>query len=107
LNPGLTQRQLDAYLKEHNYPFLIPVTGAGPDCSLMGNALERGYGITPYADHFGAVMGLEAVLPNGEIYRSMLKRLGWEKPWIRLLNGVWGPYVDGLFSQSNFGIVNK
>ena len=106
IEPGVTQRQLDAYLKEHNYPFLIPVTGAGPDCSLIGNALERGYGITPYADHFAAVMGLEAVLPNGEIYRSMLSGLGGEAVDKAFKWGM-GPYVEGLFSQSNFGIVTQ
>lgn len=106
IEPGVTQRQLDAYLKEHNYPFLVPVTGAGPDCSLMGNALERGYGITPYADHFSAVMGLEAVLPNGELYQSMLGGLGGEAVDKAFKWGM-GPYMDGLFSQSNFGIVTQ
>ncbi|MGZ0078589.1 FAD-binding oxidoreductase [Methylomonas sp. YC3] len=106
IEPGVTQRQLDAYLKQHDHPYLIPVTGAGPDCSLVGNALERGYGITPYADHFGAVMGLEAVLPNGEIYLSMLSGLGGEAVDKAFKWGM-GPYMDGLFSQSNFGIVTK
>ena len=36
----------------------MPVTGAGPNCSLLANALERGYGITPPTDHFGAVTRL-------------------------------------------------
>jgi len=106
IEPGVTQRQLNAYLKEHNYPFLIPVTGAGPDCSLIGNALERGYGITPYADHFAAVMSLEVVLPNGEIYRSMLSGLGGEVVDKAFKWGM-GPYVEGLFTQSNFGIVTQ
>ncbi|CAD6873561.1 FAD-binding oxidoreductase [Methylomonas fluvii] len=106
IEPGVTQRQLDAYLKQHHHPYLIPVTGAGPDCSLVGNALERGYGITPYADHFAAVMGLEAVLPNGKIYRSMLSGLGGGAVDKAFKWGM-GPYMDGLFSQSNFGIVTK
>lgn len=106
VEPGVTQRILDAYLKQHHYPFLIPVTGAGPDCSLLGNALERGYGITPYADHFGAVMNLEAVLPNGDIYRSMLSGLGGEAIDKAFKWGT-GPYVDGLFTQANMGIVTQ
>lgn len=106
IEPGVTQRQLDAYLKQHNFPYLIPVTGAGPDCSLIGNALERGYGITPYADHFGAVMGLEAVLPNGELYRSMLGNLGGVAVDKAFKWGM-GPYVEGIFSQGNFGIVTQ
>lgn len=106
IEPGVTQRQLDQFLKQHDYPFLVPVTGAGPDCSLLGNALERGYGITPYADHFGAVMSLEAVLPNGETYRSMLDNLGGQDINKAFKWGM-GPYADGLFSQSNFGIVTQ
>lgn len=106
VEPGVTQRQLDQFLKQNKYPYLIPVTGAGPDCSLVGNALERGYGITPHADHFGAVMDLEAVLPNGEVYRSMLGRLGGDAVDKAFKWGM-GPYIDGLFSQSNFGIVTQ
>ncbi|MBE0437294.1 MAG: FAD-binding oxidoreductase, partial [Methylomicrobium sp.] len=106
IEPGVTQRILDAYLKQHKLPFMIPVTGAGPDCSLVGNAFERGYGITPYADHFGAVMNLEAVLPNGKIYRSMLSGLDGEMIDKAFKWGM-GPYVDGLFTQSNLGIVTQ
>jgi len=106
VEPGVTQRMLHDFLKQQNQHFLVPVTGAGPDCSLLGNALERGYGITPHADHFGAVTSLEVVLPDGEIHRSMLDRLvggGIDKSF------KWGigPYLDGLFTQGNFGIVTQ
>ncbi len=106
VEPGVTQRMLNAYLKEHHHSFLIPVTGAGPDCSLLGNALERGYGITPYSDHFGAVMNMEVVLPNGEVYRSMLTGLGGEAIDKAFKYGM-GPYTDGLFTQSNLGIITQ
>jgi len=106
LEPGVTQRKLNAYLQERGCAFLIPVTGAGPDCSLIGNALERGYGITPYADHFAAVMSLEAVLPDGTLYTSMLDGFGGGEVNNLFKWGI-GPYVDGLFSQGNFGIVTK
>ncbi|WP_367155328.1 FAD-binding oxidoreductase [Methylomonas sp. HYX-M1] len=106
LEPGVTQRKLNAYLQKKGCSFLIPVTGAGPDCSLIGNALERGYGITPYADHFAAVMSLEAVLPDGTLYTSMLDGFGGGDVNNLFKWGV-GPYVDGIFSQGNFGIVTK
>ena len=76
VEPGVTQQILYDYLERNRLAFLVPVTGAGPHCSLVGNALERGYGITPYADHFGAVTAMEAVLPNGRICRSALSELG-------------------------------
>jgi len=106
VGPGATQRQLYEYLCDKNLAFLVPVTGAGPDCSLVGNALERGYGITPYADHFAAVTALEAVLPDGRIYRSALSELGGETVNRAFKWGV-GPHLDGLFAQSNFGIVTR
>jgi 4-cresol dehydrogenase (hydroxylating) len=106
VQPGVTPRQLRDYLDARGAPYLVPVHGAGPDCSLIGNALERGYGVTPYVDHFGAVTSLEAVLPSGEIYRSALSSLGAGTIDRAFKWGV-GPYLDGLFSQSNFGIVTQ
>jgi len=106
LEPGVTQGDLSNYLDAHSLPFLVPTTGAGPRCSLIGNALERGYGITPYADHFGAVMGIEAVLADGQLYRSPLAELGGEAV-DRGFKWKVGPYLDGLFAQSSFGVVTQ
>lgn len=101
LEPGVTQQKLRDWLDQHGFAHMVPTTGAGPDCSLVGNALERGYGLTPHADHFGAVMALEAVLPDATLYRSPLSPDG------RSSGFRWGvgPYLDGLFSQGNLGIV--
>jgi 4-cresol dehydrogenase (hydroxylating) flavoprotein subunit len=105
VEPGVTQGDLAVHLDVHRLPFLVPTTGAGPQASLVGNALERGYGITPIADHFGAVMSLEAVLPDGSMYLSPLAargaRIGGVYKW-----GI-GPYLDGLFAQGAFGIVTR
>jgi len=106
LEPGVTTGQLWATLKEESLPFMVPVTGAGPTTSIVGNALERGYGVTPHADHFGAVMSLNAVLPNGELFRPALAELGGEAIDRAHKWGV-GPYLDGLFSQGAFGIVTE
>lgn len=106
LEPGVTQGQLRAHLDRLGLPFMVPTTGAGASVSLVGNALERGYGITPHADHFGAVMALEAVLPDGSLYRPRLGALGGERVGHSYKWGI-GPYLDGLFSQSNFGVVTQ
>ncbi|RZJ60100.1 MAG: FAD-binding oxidoreductase [Acidovorax sp.] len=106
IEPGVTQGQLRAHLDRLGLRFMIPTTGAGPSVGLVGNALERGYGITPHADHFGAVMSLEAVLPDGSLYRPRLAALGGERVAQGYKWGV-GPYLDGLFSQSNFGVVTQ
>ncbi|MDO6442510.1 MULTISPECIES: FAD-binding oxidoreductase [unclassified Marinobacter] len=104
VEPGVTQGALREFLDSHDGNYLVPVTGAGPTCSILGNALERGYGITPITDHFAAVTRIEAVLPDGSLYRTPLSELGGAE-----VDGLFkwglGPYLDGLFSQGNFGVV--
>jgi hypothetical protein len=106
LEPGVTQGQLNAFLREKDLPFLTPTTGAGPDCSIVANALERGYGITPITDHFASVMALRAVMADGSVYRSPLDAVG-----AQASNGLfkwgYGPYWDGLFAQGHIGIVTR
>ena len=106
VEPGVTQAMLAEFLARGGHPFLVPVTGAGPNCSLLGNAVERGYGITPYTDHFGAVLAVEAVLADGSIYRSPLPELAPGSAAPAFKWGI-GPYLDGLFTQSGFGIVTS
>ena len=106
LEPGVTQGMLADYLDAGAHPFLVPVTGAGPSCSVLANALERGYGVTPYVDHFGAVTDLEAVLPDGSLFRTAMKEAGGEELSKLFKYGI-GPYSTGLFTQSGFGIVTR
>jgi len=106
VEPGVTQGQLRQYLDEHRLPFMVPTTGAGPQGSLLGNALERGYGLAPVSDHFQAVMALEAVLPDGTLYRSAISEQGAALADQAYKWG-FGPYLDGLFSQGSFGIVTR
>lgn len=106
LEPGVTQAQLRHFLDENGHDFMVPVTGGGPHGSLIGNALERGVFMTPYSDHFGAVSWIEAVLPDGSVYRGSLAEGGGSKSVGTLKWGL-GPYLDGLFAQWNLGIVTK
>jgi len=106
VEPGVTQGQLAARLAKTSPQFLVPTTGAGPSGSILGNALERGYGITPLSDHFGALMSLKAVLPDGQTYASPLGELGAPGAGKAFKWGL-GPYLDGLFSQGAFGIVTQ
>lgn len=106
LEPGVTQQMLADFLDAGSHPYLVPVTGAGPSCSIMGNALERGYGITPHADHFGAVTDLEAVLADGSVFKTALREIAGDE-LARLFKWGIGPYLTGLFTQSSFGVVTR
>jgi 4-cresol dehydrogenase (hydroxylating) len=106
VQPGVTQQMLFDFLQSYNSELMVPTTGAGPSGSLLGNALDRGFGITPIEDHFSAVLSLEAVLPSGKIYRSAMKDFGGEQT-AEVFKWKIGPYLDGLFAQSNIGIVTQ
>jgi 4-cresol dehydrogenase (hydroxylating) len=106
VEPGVTQQDLYDFFKSHGNQFMVPTTGAGPSASILGNALERGYGLTPHSDHFEAVTAFQAVLPNGDLYLPALEELGGKKI-NQLFKWGLGPYLDGIFTQGNFGIVTK
>lgn len=107
VEPGVSYFDLYNYIQEHDLDLWIdcPEPGWG---SVMGNALERGVGYTGqnYRDHFGAHCGLEVVLPNAEVIRTGMGALPGSSTWQDYKYG-FGPYVDGLFSQGNYGIVTK
>jgi 4-cresol dehydrogenase (hydroxylating) len=84
----------------------MDATGASPRCSLIGNTMERGFGHTPYGDHFAHTCGLEVVLPDGGVIETGFARFASAQAAPLHRWGV-GPVLDGLFSQSNFGIVTR
>jgi 4-cresol dehydrogenase (hydroxylating) len=106
VEPGVTYRQLHKYLEDHQIPLWIDCTDGPADGSVMGNALERGIGETPYGDHFGNICGMEVVLPDGSLVQTGGGPLDRYKSWNTYKWGV-GPYLEGLFSQANYGIVTK
>lgn len=105
VEPGVTPRQLFRFLREQKSDLLLSATGSSPDASVIGNVLERGIGTGPYADRLSSVCNFEVVLPTGRCIRTGFGRFdGAAAPVHRW--GV-GPYVDGLFTQSNIGIVTQ
>src|SRR3546814_20740534 len=72
----------------------------------MGNALEHGAGYTPYGDHFIMQCGMEVVLADGQVVRTGQGGISNSKHWQISKHGL-GPQFDGMFTQSNFGVVTK
>ena len=107
VEPGVTYFDLYRHIQENGQRLWIDVPDPGWG-SLIGNALDHGAGYTvaPMRDHFDGHCGMEVVLANGEIVRTGMGALPGAKTWQQFKYGV-GPLVDGLFSQSNFGVVTK
>ena len=107
VQPGVTQQDLYTFLTENGDQFMVPVTGAGPNCSVLANAIERGYGITPNTDHFLALTSIRGFLPNGDFYTSALSSLDKSEEQYVDKTFKWklGHYVEGLYSQSGNLIV--
>ncbi len=106
VDPGVTYKQLNDYLKQHGSGLWADVAGSTQYASVIGNALDKGRGLTPYADHFGAICGMDVVLADGELLQTGggptdNNQCRYVYKW-----GL-GPYLDGMFAQSNLGIVVK
>jgi hypothetical protein len=122
VEPGVSFFDLHDYIKEKKLKLWIscPAIGWG---SVLGNTTERGFGYTVYGEHSQVQCGMEVILPNGEIIRSGMGALENSNMWALFKGQVatypqgksfiadelrgYGPSIDGLFFQSNLGIVTK
>ncbi|NVM98122.1 FAD-binding oxidoreductase [Arthrobacter sp. SDTb3-6] len=105
VEPGVTFFDLFDYIKERGLKvwMSVPALGWG---SVLGNMLDRGYGMTPHGDHVKSLCGMEVVLPDGELVRTGMGAMeGTELGPI--FQGGFGPTLDGLFTQSNLGVVTQ
>jgi 4-cresol dehydrogenase (hydroxylating) len=107
VEPGVSYFDLCRHIEEKGYKLWVDVPDPGWG-SVIGNALDHGGGYTMalYRNHFDAHCGMEVVLANGDIVRTGMGALPDAQTWQQFKFGV-GPWVDGIFSQSNFGIVTK
>lgn len=106
IEPGVTQGQLYEFLKSRNSKLWMDATGASLECSMLGNTVERGFGHTPYSDHFAHSCNFEVVLPDSEVIHTGHGDMSGSKT-APLYRWGTGPFADGIFSQSNFGIVTR
>lgn len=107
VEPGVSYFDLYRHIQDNRLNVWIdcPDPGWG---SPIGNSLDHGVGYTwgAYRDHFHSHCGMEVVLPNGELMRTGMGALPGAQTWGEYRYG-FGPHVDGLFSQGNFGVVTK
>ena len=105
VEPGVTYQQLYQHLQESNSGLWIDPDRNGMN-SVAASIAAHEFGYTPYGDHVMMQCGSEVMLANGELVRLGMGALPGANTW-QLAKYAYGPYVDGLFTQSNLGIVTK
>lgn len=105
LEPGVGFYDLYDFLKARGMKHWLSVPGNSWG-SVVGNALDRGMGYTPYGEHTSKICGVEAVMADGMVVRTGMGALSGAPTW-QLYRYGFGPSWDQMFAQSNFGIVTK
>jgi 4-cresol dehydrogenase (hydroxylating) len=103
---GVSLKQACDFVHANSDDLYLPATGAPPQSSLVGNLLERGDAIGPGGDRFISSCSYTVVLGTGEVCKTGFARHGNTQLKDLAKWGI-GPSLDGLFCQSNFGIVTE
>ena len=105
VEPGVSYFDLYRYLQQHDLK-LWPDPAAPGWGGVMGNLADRGAGYTPYGEHFMAQCGMQVVLADGTVVDTALGAVPGAKAR-HLYKYGHGAWVDGIFTQSNFGIITQ
>lgn len=106
VEPGVTYTQLQDYITEKKLPLWLSFPASGPLVGPVGNTLDRGAGYNRCGEHAANFCGLEVVLADGQVVRTGMGGVAGGNTWQNYRWG-YGPWIDGLFLQSNFGVVTK
>ncbi|KAB5576273.1 hypothetical protein GE09DRAFT_1024371 [Coniochaeta sp. 2T2.1] len=102
VEPGVTFFDVHKHFEDNNLNLWMSVPALG-----WGSVtLDRGHGYTPTGNRHHHIGSMEVVLASGEILRTGQ----WAIPdgaSAHVCSNSFGPQIDGLFLQSNLGIVTK
>lgn len=105
IEPGVTQADLENYLIENGLNYYVPNTGAGGRGSILGNALERGFGIAPMQDHASSLVSIRGFFANGSSYQSSLIEV--DRTLSECFSWGVGPQLDLLASQNSWIFISE
>ncbi len=104
VEPGVTFRQVHEHLRNADAPWFLPAIGGPGDASVIGNLAERGGGSGPTGERARHACALTVVLPDGSMVTTGFGMFPGAAMTTLSRHGP-GPSLDGLFLQSNFGII--
>ena len=106
VEPGVTYQMLYDYIEENKLPLMLSFSAPSAIAGPLGNTMDRGVGYTPYGEHFLMQCGMEVVMANGDVLRTGMGGVKGDKAW-QVFKWGYGPTLDGMFTQSNYGICTK
>lgn len=106
VEPGVTFRQAFEFVAARSSLVYLAGIGGPPDASVIGNCVERGDGSGMTGERLPNLCGLEVVLPDGRRVELGFAGMG-RTPLASLSRNAAGPQLDGLFTQSNLGVVTR
>jgi 4-cresol dehydrogenase (hydroxylating) len=108
VEPGVSFQMMADELVRRGGRYIISTTSGPPQGGMLGNALDKGAGYGPMFDHFGFSCGMEVVLGNGDVIRTGDGSIDHPNaPNWHVSKYSFGPILDGIFAQSNYGIVTR
>ncbi|MDY6890195.1 MAG: FAD-dependent oxidoreductase [Pseudomonadota bacterium] len=105
VEPGVSYAQLAAHLKENGLALWLDA-GADADASITGSIWERSFGYTAYGDRMMMQCGMEVMQTDGSLVRTGMGAMPGENSW-QLFKYGFGPYADGIFTQSAYAVTTK
>ena len=105
LEPGVSFLDLYRHIQSRGLKLWMTVPSPGWG-SVVANSLEHGSGYAFQGDHFQSLCGLEVVLPTGELLRTGMGAMD-EPNQSHNIKYSLGAHLDGLFAQSNLGVVTR
>ncbi|WP_051686516.1 FAD-binding oxidoreductase [Vibrio pacinii] len=98
VEPGVTQGQIAQYLQHTEW--MLDCTGAGPDTSVMGNVLERGFGHGVMGNRSQHFTISELILANGQLLRLSKSTRYCGRAGL-------AANLHELFTQNNIAVISK
>ena len=105
VEPGVSFLDLYRHIQARGLKLWMTVPSPGWG-SVIANSLEHGSGYGFQGDHIMSLCGLEVVLPTGELLRTGMGAMANASQAHNIKYSV-GAHLDGLFAQSNLGVVTR
>jgi 4-cresol dehydrogenase (hydroxylating) len=105
VEPGVTWRDLYEEITRRGLRLMGSNTDLGWG-SAIGNTLENGFSYGVNGSDQSLACGMEVVTADGEVLRTGMGAMDGNRAW-HTYKRSYGPTLDQLFMQSNFGIVTK